>query len=327
MLEELIKKIALEANISEDEVRSLIDDKKTELSDLISDEGAAYIVAKELGIPLIKREHRLNIENIVPGMRNVDVVGRIIDISPVRNFKTEKAEGSVMNMRIADATGSVRISLWNEEIEKAGDLKEGDVVQVKGYIRDNMGMPEIRLGLYGNMQKIDDESIPEISELSFERRGERVNIGNLRENQYAEIRAAIVQIFETNPFYEVCHCGKRLKYDEATGNFSCSEHGIVEPIYNMIISGIIDDGTGNIRVVLFRNNAETILGLKTEEAKRIYDYRKDFPAILKNVKIGQEFIFDGRVKKNSFFDRLEFIVNNVKSVDVQDEIKVLLKGV
>jgi len=322
MIEELIKKIALEANISEEEVQHLIDDKKTELSDLISDEGAAYIVAKELGIPLIKRDHRLNIENVVPGMRNVEVVGRIIEISSPRSFKTEKAEGSVMSIHIADETGSIRISLWNEEIEKASNLKEGDVIKVKGYVHDNMGLPEMRLGLYGEIEKVD-EVIPEIN-LTIERTIERVNIGDLKEHQHAEIRAAIVQIFETNPFYETCHCGKRLRYDGE--KFSCPEHGVVEPIFNMIISGVADDGTGNIRVVFFRNNAEELLGLKTEEAKNIYD-KKDFSALLKNFKIGKEFILIGRVKKNSFFDRLEFIVNNVKKVDVKKEIEKLVKEV
>ena len=118
MIDELIKKISSLSEFSEAEIKTKVIEKQTELSGLISDEGAAYIVAKELGVQLLREQQKLNIENIIPGMQNVDIIGRIVNISGVREFSTEKAKGKVMNLSLADTTGSVRLSLWNNEIDK-----------------------------------------------------------------------------------------------------------------------------------------------------------------------------------------------------------------
>lgn len=54
-LDELKEKISKEGNISMDDVNIKIEEKIIELSGLVSEEGAAYIVAKELGLDLLER--------------------------------------------------------------------------------------------------------------------------------------------------------------------------------------------------------------------------------------------------------------------------------
>ena len=49
-MEELVKRMSFASGMTEEEILSKIEDKKLELSGLISDEGAAYIVAKEIGL-------------------------------------------------------------------------------------------------------------------------------------------------------------------------------------------------------------------------------------------------------------------------------------
>ena len=44
---------------------------------------------------------------------------------------------------------------------------------------------------------------------------------------------------------------------------------------------------------------------------------------MQNVSLGTEYILEGKARKNDFFDRLEFVVNNIKSVDVKKEIEML----
>ena len=76
--EGLVKEIAKKAGKPEGEVRKLIEEKQTELSGLVSTEGAAYIVGRELGVSLLKESSRqLKARNIIPGMRSVDFLGRI----------------------------------------------------------------------------------------------------------------------------------------------------------------------------------------------------------------------------------------------------------
>jgi len=324
MLNEIVKRISSESGLNEQDVLAKIEEKRDELSGLISEEGAAYIVAKELGIAVIRQE-RLNIANIIPGMQNVDVVGKITKISPVREFKTEKASGRVANITIADETGSIRISFWNDEINSLAGVEVGEIVRIRGYVKeDNLGNAEIRLGRYGAIAKSDEE-IHTIKH--SERRSDRASIGDLTDGSYKEIRAPLLQVFEGNVFYEVCpQCGARIKLGE-NDNFACEEHGVIEqPDYGIVLSGIADDGTGSIRVVFFRDAAEKMLGMSAKDAKKLFDRKKKLEAVISLVPLGKEYLFEGKARRNALFERLEFIVNKVNDVDVRKEIETLLES-
>jgi len=319
MIADIVSKIATEAGMREGEVKNKIMEKREELSMLISEEGAAYIVAKELGVSLRKHE-RLFIQNVVPDMKNVDIVGRIVKIPPVTEFKTAKAEGKVQNFFIADETGSVRATLWNDEIEKYNfnNFKEGDVIRLKGFVKeDNLGEPELRLGRYGLLQE-SKEKMPESAVVQTGKRNARVRISDIQEGQFKELRAGLVQVFESQPFFKVCsNCGGRYKE-------KCEEHPDAEPEYRMILSGIIDDGTENIRAVFFGEHAEKLLGMSTAEARKQLDMNNnDIKKLLDNVDVGKEFVLEGKIRRNKFFDRLEFIASGVRSVDVKKEIELL----
>src|SRR3989338_7628914 len=253
MLHEITEKICADSGLTPTEIMQRIEDKKAELSDMISDEGAAYIVAKEMGIKITRKIEKLKIASLIPGMQNVDIIGKISRIFPVKEFHTEKGSGRVLTIIIADETGSAKISQRN----------------------------------------------------------------------YSEVRAALLQVFESNIFFEMCpDCGTRLKTDDA--NFICETHGTIEnPEYIMLLSGIIDDGTENMRIVFFRENAEKILGMTTREAKRLFDIKKNIPAVIEKIRLGKEFIFSGKVQRNLLFDRLEFIANDVKEVDIKNEIEMM----
>jgi ssDNA-binding replication factor A large subunit len=320
MIDEIIAKISAVSNNSEEDIRRLIEDKQVEFSGLISEEGAAYLVAKELGVHLKREEEHLNIGSIMPGMQNVDVTGKITFISPIREFKTERAEGRVANVIIADKTGSIRMSLWNDEIDKLHGIELGDVVNISGFVKESNGQLEVRLGRRGFIMKSAETGFDDVR--ATERKAERSQIKDLREGAYRSVRAAIMQVFESNIFYEICpECKKRLK--EENDGYACAEHGVVEPDYGMRLSGIIDDSTGNIRAVFFTDAAEKLLGLTKKDAKKLFDKKKKLEALLTLVPLGRDFVFDGRVNKNDFFDRMEFVVNTVHMVDVKKEIEML----
>lgn len=311
MPSDIVKRMADSSGLSEDEIAEKLKEKQEELSGLISEEGAAYILAKELGLQLA-RKTSTPLESVVPGMQNVEIVGRVVTVFPAREFKTEKASGKVQNMIIGDSTGTVRLSLWNDEIEKY-KIQQGDAMRVRGFVKeDNMGRPEVRLGKFGTMKKTD-EPVPVMTDRS----AERAKISELREGSYNEIRGALLQIFESNPFYEICSvCGARLKESK------CTEHES-EIDYGMVVSGIVDDGSDSIRIVLFNENAEKMLGMTKKDARKILQ-AENASAIYKNVSLGEEYIIEGRARRNAFFDRLELIANNVKNADSKEEITSMM---
>ena len=123
-LEEIKEKIAKEANLTREEVDKKIEDKILELSGLVSAEGAAYIVAKEEGLNLLeKRDRGLKIKNVIPKMRSVEVVGKVIDISDVREFDKGDKKGKVKSITIGDETGQIRVVFWNDKVILTENLK------------------------------------------------------------------------------------------------------------------------------------------------------------------------------------------------------------
>ncbi len=320
MLSEMIEKIVAETGLEPHDIMQKIEEKKTEMSNLISEEGAAYMIAKELGVNIARTAERLNISSILPGMQNVDIIGKITKILPLREFSSERSSGKVMNFFLADSTGSVRVSLWNDEIDKLV-FQEGDTIRMRGFAKaDNMGTAELRLGRFGSLI-LSEEKIDEVSAIKLS--AERALITQFKEGMFCEIRACVLQVFESNLFYEICpQCETRVKADESL-NFMCTTHGVVEPDYNIIISCVLDDGTGNVRAVFFGEVAEQLINMKKRDAKKLHDI-KGVQALIEKIPIGKDLLFAGKVKSNAMFDRLEFIVNSVKKIDVMKEIEMLL---
>jgi replication factor A1 len=335
-LKEIIKEVEKVSKLPEEEVKKKIEEKQTELSGLVSLEGAAYIVGKELGVNLLKetRKKELKIKNVVSGMNSVDLAGRIVDVSERRDFEKGGRSGSVVNLILGDETGTIRLSLWNKEIELVDNLgiKENDVISVANcYVKeDNRGSSELRLGKFGRIEKVEgvDIEIPGVED--FQRGFEEAklkDISDLKENEYSEVRASLVQLFRRNPFFEVCpECEGRI---EKSGDaWVCKDHGNVEPKHHMVISGVMDDGSGNMRVVFFRDLAEKVLGEKTEDLKLMSSKQSDPLSIYENLNVlGKEFIIRGRTKKNQFTERTEFIANGVEALDVERESKNLLESI
>ena len=322
-LQDMIKKITEEAGISEQEVNDKIKQKLEQLSGLISKEGAVHIIANELGVKLIpETTGRLDIKNILEGMREVEVAGKVTQNFGIREFKTDNREGKVANIVIADETGTIRVVCWGDQADKTANIDVGDVVKVSsGYVRLNQGNNEIHL---------NDRSVltknPEGIEINLGPSAAiRKKIEALSENDNnAEILGTIVQVFDPK-FFEVCpECGKRSKPAE-NGAYSCPVHGEIKPNYSYLLNAYLDDGTGNIQAVFFRNLVESLLGKNAEE---IMAY-KDNPSAVEQLKtdlLGNIIKVLGRVNKNTMFERLEFVVQSVDTnPNPDDELKLLEK--
>ena len=320
--EDIVKKIMKKTNLNDEEVDKKILEKQQELSNLVSKEGAAYIIAKELGLDVFSKiKRRLEIKNVVPKLRNLNITARIVKVFETREFKKKNKTGKVANIVLGDSSGTIRLSLWDQQTEIAEKLKAGTAVELFGaYTKDNgIGGVEIRLGNKGGIKILEDSDLPVLEEIK-QREVIENNIIDLKEGSMGEIRAAVVQLFETNVFYEICpECGTRITKE--SDKFKCKEHGKVEPKYMMILSGVIDDGTGNIRAVFFRDNALKLIGKDIEEALNIRD------SFFENIDVlGKEFMMFGRVRRNKLFNRLEFVANNIREIDVEGQINKIINN-
>lgn len=314
-LDRVIDKIKQETGITETEIKEKIKAKVSQLSGLISEEGAAYIIANELGVKLFEQTiGRLQIKNIIAGMRNVETAGRIQRIFPPKEFSTENGKGKVGSVQIADSTGRIRVVFWHSQADIINKLKEGTIIKIKGaYARENKGRLELHMSERSSIE-INPQGI-EIKEAVPERKA----ISQLSEgDDNIEILGTIVQVFEPN-FFETCpNCGKRVRKEEDA--YVCPEHGKIEPRHAYVLNLFLDDGTENIRVVLFKTQTNVLLG-KTEQEVLSYRDNPQLFAPIKDELLGSIVKFEGRVSKNIMFDRLEFIARRVyPNPDPEEEL-------
>jgi len=315
---ELVSKIK-ERGLSDEEINKRINDKLEQLSGLISKEGAAHLIANELGIKIFEDVGEVKISKVIFGMRDVGVVGKVIDIYEVRSFEKENRKGKVANFLIGDESGRIRIVLWDDnhisKIENK-ELKENDIVRLKNcYVKENNGYKELHLGNKSVFEINPDGVKVEDVANGYQMDSFSVKqIVDLNEGDNVKLRGTVVQLYDPR-FYEICdRCGKRARME---GNsFKCVEHGDVSVKYASVINFFLDDGSDNIRIVCFRDQVKELLELEEEALLELKDSASKFEEIRNNL-LGRQVEVNGRVVKNEMFDRKEFIASSLNELKAE----------
>jgi replication factor A1 len=304
----LIERISKSSGLGKEEVERKVEAKKAKLSGLISKEGAAQIIAAELGISF--EDSELKISELMPGMKRVNVIGKIINVFPVREYDKNGKSGKVANFIIADETGNTRVVLWDtNHISLIEDerLKKGDVVEIKnGSTRDR----EIHLSGFSELKKrsVVIESVQTDSAVVEK------PLEEIRQGQTVRVRGVVVQIFQPR-FYSVCpECHKKAVSEGEV--FRCAEHGVIKPKDRAILNFVIDDGTENMRVVMFSDQINLLIPEEDlKDAAKVTAFKDGF--------IGAEVYVSGNVKRNQLFNNLEIVVSGIERVDVEKLITEL----
>ncbi len=318
--EQIIEKIKKEKGISEDEIMSKIKAKMDKLSGLISKEGAAYIVANELGVKLIQPNESLKIKNILSGMRNVEFTGKVTRIFDVVNFERDGRKGKVMSFFVADETGQIRVTAWHDAVNMLSSLSQGDIVKISGaYVRENNGQKEVHLNERSKVIVNPPGITVDAKDFNARKRKLIVQLEDNEEN--VEVFATIVDIYDIR-FFTVCpECGKRTTQKE--DGLYCDVHGKVSLYYSYLLNLVLDDGTGNIRTVLFKNQVQRLLN-KTNEEILVYVNEPEKFSDIKTSLLGEQIKIIGRVVTNERFERKEIIAQLVfTDVDAEEEMKSL----
>lgn len=330
---EIILKIKEKTKLDDAVIQKKIDDKVAELSGLVSKEGAAHIVANEFGIQLFKSTETglQKIKDIVPGIKTTSFVARVLNVFPAREFKTEKREGKVLNFLVGDETGKMRVVLWDTNqiaLFEENKIKQGDILRITNcYVKEGFNGTEVHAR---SNSKIDiNPNIPEAKTIppaekitgTSQKETERVKIDTISEDGFYEIRGAIVNILEKEPFFEICpDCRKKAP------NGMCEQHGEVKPVKSMFLSTVFDDATNTMKVVFFGKQAEDVLGTTVEEAFKEAEAENNMLHPITSKKkelLGRELVVSGKVSKNSFSGEFEMIARSVSKPDPVAEAKII----
>ena len=177
--EAYINKIIEDTGLSKKEIQTLVEEKKEELKGLISDEGALFVIAKELGVEVsgenqeLLNEIELNISDITLNMKNIVLVGRIKDIFNLSSFNKNNGEvGYVGAFKLNDNTGDIRIVLWDDQVNVFKDerFEKNEIVKIlNGNAKQGRyGGIEIHIGRFSKIilapEDVDYKKYPKIKE-------------------------------------------------------------------------------------------------------------------------------------------------------------------
>ncbi|EJN60958.1 single-stranded DNA binding protein [Halogranum rubrum] len=170
------------------------------------------------------------VEDLSLGLSDVNLKGKVLDTSEIRTFdRDDGSEGRVANLTVGDETGRVRVTLWDEQADRADELATGVTVEVvDGYVRERDGSLELHVGSRGAVEELDEEVqyVPDTADI------EDLEIG-----QTVDIAGGVI---ETDP---------KRTFDRDDGS-----QGQVRNIR-------VKDDTGEIRVALWGEKADTDVDL------------------------------------------------------------------
>ena len=322
-IEDVIKKIVAQSGMSEKEVNEKIDAKLKSFDEIVSRDGAAFMVASENSVKVFEDPSTkvLQIKDVHPGMSGVELVAKISRIFDARSFTRDGRDVPFIPIMIKDETGDIRTTLWDKRSELiSGDrLKVGDVIRIKNCsIRENSYTGK-DLQLNSRSQIIINQDKLEV-DIDAPVAAVETDLNNPTLGSPVNVLGTIVAVSEPR-FYTACtDCNRKVSESS-----ECQTHGKVEtPRTIMILNFVLDDGKGNIRATCFGELGEKLIGEKA-------DAMQDLIAAQGRENIGLNILgtlveVSGIIKENKNYDRVEMNVNSVKIKNSEEMIKRLNNG-
>lgn len=87
----------------------------------------------------------------------VDITVEVVEVSEPKEFQRFDKTGRVANATVKDATGTITLTLWNDEIEK---VQKGAVVRItNGYVNEYKGELQLTAGRFGSIEVCDGDVV------------------------------------------------------------------------------------------------------------------------------------------------------------------------
>ncbi|MEM2926611.1 MAG: OB-fold nucleic acid binding domain-containing protein [Candidatus Bathyarchaeia archaeon] len=159
---ELTKKILeVRRDLPEAYIEKLIDDKLKSSKGFLTEEGAAFLLAQELGVKVVEEiptRFQMNLGSLMENLKDVSVSARIINLYGFREFiRRDGTKGKVLRATIGDSTGIADLVVWDEKAD-AFKAQPNQLVRINhGYTKRGLsGRLEIHVGRGGEIQLLEE---------------------------------------------------------------------------------------------------------------------------------------------------------------------------
>ena len=248
---------------------------------------------------------------------SVTVVGSLKSVTK-RDIESKNGPRTVYSGILADDTGEIQYSAWNDfglEAEKSYRI-------TNAYIRSWKGIPQLNMGDNTEVSAVDV-----VFDDSKVGQGNERTIGDIAKNgggMDVIVRGAIVDIRPGSGIVKRCpQCNRTIINNE------CKSHGTVEPVPDLRMRIIFDDGTGSIATTMNRECTERFTGVSFEAASNLSKARGE-DIVVK--ELGDKLYMKHlKVRGNAMIDEFGLKINakdmSIDDVDVKKGAKDLLEEV
>jgi len=106
----------------------------------------------------------MKIKELKPGLSDIQLEGRVIVIESAKTIqnKEDKSLKTRKEFIIGDETGTVRVVLWNIDV----NIKQGDAIRIiDAWTIAYRDQVEVQAGKSSKIEKIDDKNVPPIEQI------------------------------------------------------------------------------------------------------------------------------------------------------------------
>jgi replication factor A1 len=242
--EELVERILSSClGVSRESVLERLDAERRRAGGLISDEALLRMIAAGFGCEILGGEavaSALLLRDLIPGLSNVSVVGRVVAVFSPRAFSGSR-KGRFASLLIADESGVMRVVLWNDKagLAESGGVNVGDVVRFRHvYTREDFGgRVEVQVGekctVEVNPGGVRSEDYPSIGKFTT-KIGE---LGRVQRNSKVNVAGTVNRLGSVSQFE---------RSDLSSGK---------------VVRFVLADGTGEVPVVVWNEKVDEVEGL------------------------------------------------------------------
>ena len=160
----------------EELLRRVAAKKETVGAGYLTDQGALFLVAGELGVGLQQTvaSSDMALKDLYIGANDVTVAARVLTVYPVSRYgKKDGSEGKYRWLVLFDGGPPVRLTVWDEKVDEVEELGAGPdtpVRVVSAYVRQGFdGKPSLNLGKRGRITILPDaesSGLPPLSDVT-----------------------------------------------------------------------------------------------------------------------------------------------------------------